>query len=126
MTSTLTRILAVMVLLLGLGACSSTSSTSADAEPSSPAADTVVLDVRTAEEYDAGHLEGARLLDVTSGELQEALPDLDPGATYLIYCRSGNRASQAATLMEEAGFTDVTSLGSLDDASKATGLSVTR
>ncbi len=125
MTHTLTRILAVVALLLGLGACSAPTG-GTDAGAASPPSDAVLIDVRTASEYAEGHLEGARLLDVTDGELQQALPDLDPAATYLVYCRSGNRASQAKALMEDAGFTDVTNLGSLNDASKATGLSVTR
>ena len=125
MTHTLTRILAVVALLLGLDACSAPTG-GTDAGAASPPSDAVVIDVRTASEYAEGHLEGARLLDVTDGELQQALPDLDPSARYLVYCRSGNRASQAKALMEDAGFTDVTHLGSLNDASKATGLSVTR
>lgn len=123
MTRSLTRILAAATLLVGLGACSTTGS--ADDSPTLPTTDAVVIDVRTASEYAEGHLEGARLLDVTSGELQEALPDLDPGAEYLVYCRSGNRASQAEALMKEAGFTDVTNLGSMEDASRSTGLAVT-
>ena len=50
---------------------------------------------------------------------------LDPGdAEYLVYCRSGNRAGQTTDLMEEAGFSDVTNLGSLEEASEATGISI--
>lgn len=123
MTATLSRILAVVALLLGLTACSSTTAGSGETPVT---ADTVVIDVRTASEYSEGHLDGALLLDLTGGELQEALVDLDTEATYLVYCRSGNRASQAAALMEKAGFTHVTNLGSLSDASRATGLAVTK
>src|SRR5690606_16940191 len=73
-----------------------------------------------------GHLEGALLLDITAGELEAALPRLDPAATYLVYCRSGNRAGAAVELMRAAGFTDVTNLGSVDDAARATGLAARR
>ena len=111
--------IAVVALVLGLTGC---------AEEAAPefGEDAVILDVRTPEEYAAGHLEGAVLLDFNGGQFAAELPNLDPDAEYVVYCRSGNRASQAKALMEDAGFTDVTNLGSLNDASKATGLSVTR
>lgn len=105
------------VVLLPLAACSAPEAVGVDA-------DTVVLDVRTQGEYTAGHLDGAALLDLNSGQLQAALPQLDPDATYVVYCRSGNRSGQAVSLMEDAGFTDVTDLGSMSRASTATGLAV--
>lgn len=83
---------------------------------------TVLLDVRDQSEYQSGHLEDARLLSLNSGELSAALPDLDPDAQYVIYCRSGNRSAQAAALMKRAGFTDVIDLGSMSNAASATGL----
>ena len=84
----------------------------------------MVIDVRTPAEHASGHLEDALLLDVTGGDLQAAIPTLDPNAEYLVYCRSGNRAGQAIDLLEDAGFTDLTNLGSLEDAAAATGLPV--
>lgn len=86
--------------------------------------DAVVIDVRTPAEHASGHLEDALLLDVTGGDLQAAIPTLDPDAEYLVYCRSGNRAGQAIDLLEDAGFTDLTNLGSLKDAAASTGLPV--
>lgn len=85
---------------------------------------TVVIDVRTPEEYDAGHLEGATLLDLNGGEFAAALPTLDPQAQYVVYCRSGNRSGQAVKMMEDAGFTSVTNLGSVEAASSSTGLPI--
>ena len=76
--------------------------------------------------YDAGHLEGAKLLDLNSGEFEAALPSLDKAATYVVYCRSGNRSGQAVAMMEDAGFTDVTNLGSLGEAADATGLAIVK
>ena len=80
--------------------------------------------MRTPEEFASGHLEGAELLDFSGGELAAAIPNLDPGAEYLVYCRSGNRSGQAIAAMEEAGFDRLTNLGSLEQAAKATGLPV--
>lgn len=89
-------------------------------------AHTVVIDVRTADEYATGHLEGAQLLDISNGDLAAALPSLDPDAEYLLYCRSGNRSGQAVALMEQAGFTDLTNLGSVKEASKSTGIDIVK
>lgn len=75
-------------------------------------------------EYAGGHLEGAELLDFTAGEVAAAIPSLDPEAEYIVYCESGNWAGQAVALTEDAGFTDVTNLGSLERAAQATGLAI--
>ena len=48
----------------------------------------VVLDVRTPEEFAAGHLEGAVNLDVSAADVATRVADLDPGATYAVYCLS--------------------------------------
>ena len=52
----------------------------------------VVVDVRTREEYDGGHIENAVLVPNESigSEMPEALPDKE--ATLLVYCRSGRRS----------------------------------
>ena len=109
--------IAVVALVLGLTGC---------AEEAAPefGEDAVILDVRTPEEYAAGHLEGAVLLDFNGGQFAAELPNLDPDAEYVVYCRSGNRAGQAVALMAKAGFTNVKDLGAMDDAAKATGLAV--
>jgi rhodanese-related sulfurtransferase len=115
--------LSVLGLALGLTACASSGSSAAPVEVGEH---TIILDVRTPEEYAAGHLDGAQLLDFNGGEVAAAIPSLDPEAEYLVYCRSGNRSGQAIALMEQAGFTDLTNLGSLEQAAQTTGLSVVR
>ncbi len=85
---------------------------------------TVIIDVRSPEEFAQGHLEGAELIDFNAGDLEAALTELDPDAEYVVYCRSGNRSSQAVAMMEDAGFTNVTDLGSLESAAKATGVEI--
>lgn len=96
------------------------------AEPVTVTDHTIIVDVRTADEYAQGHLEGATLLDLSGGQLADAIPTLDPDAEYLVYCRSGNRSAQAVELMHDAGLTDVTDLGSLSEAAEATQLPTTR
>ncbi|MFA5607862.1 MAG: rhodanese-like domain-containing protein [Leucobacter sp.] len=105
---------------IGLSACSP----AAASAPVTIGEDTIILDVRTPEEFATGHLEGARLLDFNSGELAAAIPNLDPDAEYVVYCRSGNRSGQAIALMEQAGINGTTNLGSVEDASTTTGIEI--
>ncbi|MBO1902958.1 rhodanese-like domain-containing protein [Leucobacter weissii] len=118
--------ISAVALLLGLTACAAapTSSSEDGTESLDLHADAIVLDVRTPEEYAAGHLDGARLIDFSAGEVAAAIPSLDPHAEYLVYCRSGNRSGQAIALMEQAGFTDLTNLGSLEQAASVTRLGI--
>jgi rhodanese-related sulfurtransferase len=88
------------------------------------AADAVVIDVRTPEEFASGHLAGAVNIDVQAPDFDARIAELDPSAGYVVYCRSGNRADQAITRMAEVGFSDLTNGGSVQDASAATGLPV--
>lgn len=67
----------------------------------------VVLDVRTPEEFAEGHLPRAVNLDVSDPGFEEGLDELDPDATYAVYCRTGSRSLAAAQAMREAGLDDV-------------------
>ncbi|UCD08395.1 MAG: rhodanese-like domain-containing protein [Dehalococcoidales bacterium] len=64
-----------------------------------------ILDVRTPDEYNIGHVEGAINIDYNSDGFKEKLATLDRSGEYLVYCRSGNRSSGAVKVMEELGFT---------------------
>lgn len=126
MRRNVTALLAIVALMFGLTACSSTPASTDQAGAVKVGGDTVVLDVRTPAEYAEGHLTGATLMDFNAGAVAAAIPTLDPAAEYLVYCRSGNRAGQAIELMKQAGITSVTNLGSLQQAADATGLSIER
>ena len=84
----------------------------------------IIIDVRTTEEFAAGHLDGAVNYNVEDGTLEQALPSLDPNANYVVYCRSGRRSAVAVDLMKENGFTQIADLGSLEDAADATGFAI--
>ena len=84
----------------------------------------VVIDVRSPEEFAAGHISGATNLDFEGGVLAEALAGLDREAAYSIYCRSGRRSALAKQAMEEAGFSNVTDLGGIETAAKTLALPV--
>ncbi len=78
----------------------------------------VLLDVRTEEEYGIEHAAGAVLLPqedletMDEGEILDVLPDLD--APVLLYCRTGRRAALAAVKLEEMGYTRLYNLGGLN------------
>ena len=70
-------------------------------------ADVVVIDVRTPEEFDEGHLEGATRIGIADADFRDQLDGLDREANYLVYCRSDNRSGQAVEVMREMGFENV-------------------
>jgi rhodanese-related sulfurtransferase len=72
-----------------------------------PPEDLVILDVRTQEEYDEGHVEGAVLLDFYRDDFAEELATFDRDVPYVLYCRSGNRSQQARQMMADLGFASV-------------------
>lgn len=69
--------------------------------------DLVILDVRTDEEFTAGHIEGAENIDVKSGTFKDDVGKLDKSKTYIVHCRTGRRSETAVQIMEEMGFTDI-------------------
>jgi rhodanese-related sulfurtransferase len=64
----------------------------------------VILDVRTAAEFAEGHIPSAINLDVLSDYFTADISALDKSLEYAIYCRSGKRSVDAATAMDEIGF----------------------
>lgn len=75
--------------------------------------DVIILDVRTPEEYNGGHIENAVLLPVTEipDKAEEILPDKD--SKILVYCRSGNRSATAAKDLINMGYTNVYNFGGI-------------
>jgi len=80
--------------------------------------DALLLDVRSAEEYDAKHIGGAKRIGVDEvadrvAEIEEMAGGKDK--PVVVYCGSGRRASRAQEALEKAGFSAVTNLGGVDD-----------
>lgn len=113
----LLTISAVLLLLTGCGAEDAptyrqVSSDEAAAMMASES-DYLILDVRTREEYEQGHIPGAVCVpneSIGSGELS-ALPRKDQ--LILVYCRSGNRSKQAAQKLADLGYTNVVEFGGI-------------
>ena len=78
----------------------------------------LVIDVRTAQEWDKGHLEGAVLIPYDQiGERIDAVVK-DKLQRIYVYCRTGHRASIAKEALEKMGYKDIINLGSLEDVAK--------
>ena len=77
--------------------------------------DTVILDVRTQQEYDEGHIKGAVLLPDT--EIKEKIESIiaDKKTIVLVYCRSGRRSANAAKEMVEMDYNHVYDFGGVID-----------
>lgn len=108
-------VLAVLALVgaLVLSGCSSSSVQTASpqdflAKAAQPGV--VVVDVRTAGEYAAGHVDGAINIDVEAPTFDSEIAKLDKATTYAVYCHSGRRSGLATDAMAKAGFTDVVNL----------------
>ena len=67
----------------------------------------VILDVRTPEEVADGYIEGAINIDFRSPDFQTKISELDKSVPYMVYCASGGRSGDAATLMKELKFKEV-------------------
>lgn len=65
----------------------------------------IILDVRTSEEFEAGYIPEAKQLDIRNPEtFVQGLESLDKSAIYYVYCRSGARSAQACQVMSQMGF----------------------
>ena len=71
--------------------------------------DVQLVDVRTAEEYNAGHIPGSINIDVLKGH-EELASTLDPERPVALYCRSGRRSENAGWVLEKAFFRNVVDL----------------
>ena len=78
----------------------------------------VLLDVRQADEFNAGHINGAVLVphDTIAEKIGAVVPDKN--TPVYVYCRSGRRSAIAVEAMKKLGYADLTDLGGMDEAEK--------
>lgn len=70
----------------------------------------VLVDVRTPEEYSAGHLEGAELINFYGSDFEAKVSELDRDVPVYVYCRSGGRSGRSAGQLHDMGFKTVIDL----------------
>ena len=75
--------------------------------------DIVILDVRTQEEFDLGHIKNAIL--IPDFEIEDTAEDilLDKNQLILVYCRSGRRSKLAASDLSAMGYKNVKEFGGI-------------
>ena len=75
----------------------------------------IILDVRTQEEYDQGHIPGA--IVISHEEIEEKAEQVltDKEQLILVYCRSGRRSKIAAEALVELGYTNIKEFGGIID-----------
>ena len=73
--------------------------------------DYTLIDVRTQDEFDLGHIDGAINLDFYSETFQNDILSLPKNETIVLYCRTNNRSSKTANILKENGFKEISVLG---------------
>lgn len=102
------KIITSLLALLGLAACSQQNYENADVKAFASrieSSDVVLLDVRTADEYNDGHIPNAINIDVKKESfIEEAKSTLPADKTIAVYCRSGKRSANAAGMLAKEGY----------------------
>lgn len=115
--------LVIAISILGLTACNSFANTSSKQNNAksqtqsqiNPKAKGVWIDVRSPEEYKAGHLLNS--VNIPVGDIASKISAIEPNKNNPInlYCRSGRRAEVARTELLKLGYTNVTNHGGYED-----------
>ena len=69
--------------------------------------DYTLIDVRTQDEFDLGHIYGAINLDFYSDSFQNDILSLPKNETIVLYCRTNNRSNKTATILKENGYKEI-------------------
>ena len=72
--------------------------------------DYILVDVRTTEEYESGHIQDAVNFDFYSESFQNDILTLDKSSSIILYCRTQNRSTKTANYLKENGYKEITVL----------------
>lgn len=104
------KIFALLLGLLGLTTNASAQSDSIKTVDAAQFAEIIrsdsvfLLDVRTADEYAAGHIANAKNIDVLKSDFKDKIKALPEDKLIAVYCRSGKRSLVAANILAKMGF----------------------
>ena len=104
------KIIALLLGLLGLTANASAQSDSIKTVDAAQFAEFIksdsvfLVDVRTAEEYAAGHIPNAKNVDVLKSDFKDRVETLSKNKEIAVYCRSGKRSLMAANTLAKMGY----------------------
>ena len=74
----------------------------------------IVIDVRTLEEFESGHIEDSS--NIEWQEISSITDTINKDQKIYLYCRSGRRSQNATDILVDLGYKDVTNLGGINDA----------
>jgi len=80
-----------------------------------------LIDVRTPNEYSAGHIEGAQNINLHDDSFTVQINKLDKKQTVYVYCKAGRRSAEASSVLKQNGFKNVVELDGGTDAWTAAG-----
>ena len=72
--------------------------------------DYILVDVRTIEEYESGHIQDAIHFDFYSELFQKEILSIDKSSSIVLYCRTQNRSTKTANYLKENGYKEITVL----------------
>ena len=79
--------------------------------------DVLIIDVRTAAEWNSGYLENATHITLDTIEEYITLTEPNKNKEIYLYCRSGNRSGKATSILQDLGYKNVTNIGGIQSAS---------
>ena len=109
----------MLFLVVGTASCGSGNSNSAFAQLEAKKfqekwenekSTSILIDVRTIEEYNGGHIESAKNIDFNSSNFDSEIARIDKEKTVFVYCLSGGRSSAAVSFLEKKGYKNVIEL----------------
>ncbi|MGF1900375.1 rhodanese-like domain-containing protein [Aliivibrio sifiae] len=107
------KIKAGLCLLLAMASFNSVASERSDKAWELVDHGALLIDVRTPNEFNQGHVKGAANLPLNT--VNTAFADIDKNTPIVVYCRSGNRSGQAMSYLQQEGFTQVHNGGGLGE-----------
>ena len=72
--------------------------------------DYTLIDVRTQDEFDLGHIDSAINLDFYSDTFQNDILSIDKNLPIVLYCRTNNRSTKTANILKENGYKEISVL----------------
>lgn len=107
-----------LLLFTAIAGCSQTRSKPISEVSQKELKNGILVDVRTPEEYHAGHLEGARNMNLFMEDFVSVASTLPKEKTLYVYCKMGGRSTRAAEVLDSLGYDVVNLLGGYDAWSK--------
>ena len=110
------KVLSLMFLLLGFTSCLKNQADGvqvldvATYEKKMAEPEVQLVDVRTPEEFNEGHIENAVNINFMSDDFDANVANLDKEKTVMVYCKAGGRSAKAAARLKELGFKAITDL----------------